>query len=554
MRSLMICICIVLHVVSPCHAKDGAVEARNGMVVCVSPAAADVGVAILKKGGTAVDATVAVALAMAVTYPPAGNIGGGGFMLVYLGGNEKPIVFEYRETAPKAVNRESFVNEKSPHTHKAVGVPGTVRGMELAHKKFGKLPWKDVVMPAVKLAEEGFPLTDSMARSLNGMLKATKENAEFQRCFGKADGSPWKVGDILVQKDLGKTLRAIAVEGPNAFYTGLLAELLEKEMKTGGGFITKDDLAGYKANERVPIHGSYRGHDVYGASPPSSGGTCLVQMLNIMENFDVKKHERYSPETIHLMAEASRRAFCDRARWLGDPDFTKIPDHLATKEYAKKLAQGIDLKHATKSESLADDIPLGKDGDSTTHFSIIDSKGMAVSNTYTLENSYGSRVVVKGAGYLLNNEMFDFNWKPGVTTRTGGIGTKPNEIAPGKRMLSSQSPTIIAKDGKPLLITGSPGSRTIINTVFGIVVSVVDYGMDVQSAVDAPRMHHQWFPDEIRFEGVKEYPDLVKKLKEMGHKVEYSKQGDGHSIWIDPKTGTYRGAADKRIDGKAAGY
>lgn len=535
-------------------AQNQAVQAKNGMVVCVSPPAADVGVAILKKGGTAVDAAVAVAFAQAVTYPPAGNIGGGGFMLVHPGSDKEPTLFEYRETAPKAVQSDTFVNEKSAHTHRAVGVPGTVRGMELAHKKFGKLSWKEVVTPSVLLAEDGFILTESMAKSLNDMLKLTAKNAEFQHCFGKPDDSAWKGGDRLIQKDLGRTLRMIAEKGPDAFYTGELAELLEKEMKAGGGFITKDDLTAYKANERKPIHGTYRGFDVYGPPPPSSGGICLVEMLHIVEQFDLKKYGRWSPEPLHVMAEASRRAFCDRARYLGDPAFTKIPDHLTSIEYAKKLAGEIDLKKATRSESLADDIPLAKEGDSTTHFSVIDKNGMAVSNTYTLENSYGSRIVVKGAGYLLNNEMSDFNWQPGVTTRKGQIGTRPNLVEPGKRMLSSQTPTIVTKNGKVLLITGSPGSRTIINTVFGIVINVIDFEMDVQAAVDAPRMHHQWLPDVIKFEGTKQYPDLVKKLTEMGHKVEYAKQGDAHSIWIDPKTGIYHGAADKRIDGKAAGY
>lgn len=542
-------------VVAPiASAQTKAVQAEQGMVVCVSPPAADVGVSVLKKGGTAVDAAVAVAFAQAVTYPPAGNIGGGGFMLVHPGTDKEPTLFEYRETAPKSVKSDTFINETSVHTHKASGVPGTVRGMELAHKKFGKLSWKDVVMPSVLLAEEGFVLTNSMAKSLNDMLKQTKENAEFQRCFGKPNGTAWQAGDRLFQKDLSRTLRMIAEKGPTAFYSGELAELLDKEMKAGGGFITKEDLAAYKANERKPIHGTYRGFDVFGPPPPSSGGICLIEMLHIVKQFDLKKHGRWSPETIHLMAEASRRAYCDRARWIGDPDFTKIPDHMTSVEYAKKLASDIDLKKATRSEALAGDIPLAKEGDSTTHFSIIDENGMAVSNTYTLENSYGSRVVVKGAGYLLNNEMSDFNWKPGFSTRTGQIGTKPNQVEPGKRMLSSQTPTIIAKNGKVILITGSPGGRTIINTVFGIVVNVCEFEMDVQAAIDAPRTHHQWFPDGIKFEGTKQYPDLVKKLTEMGHKVEYARQGDAHSIWIDPKSGVFHGAVDKRIDGKAAGY
>jgi gamma-glutamyltranspeptidase/glutathione hydrolase len=552
---LFVPILVAIIVAPTVNAQNKAVQAKQGMVVCVSPPAADVGVDILKKGGTAVDAAVAVAFAQAVTYPPAGNIGGGGFMLVHPGPDKEPTLFEYREAAPKSVKNDTFVNETSSHTHKASGVPGTVRGMELAHKKFGKLSWKDVMMPSVLLAEEGFALTALMARSLNELLELTKQNAEFQRCFGKPDRTEWKAGDKLIQKDLGRTLRTIAEDGPNAFYTGELVELLEKEMKAGGGFITKEDLAAYKANERKPIHGLHNCFDVYGPPPPSSGGICLIELLNIVQQFDLKEHGRWSPETVHIMAEASRRAFLDRTRWLGDPDFTKIPDHLTSIKYAKTLADQIDVKKATRSEALADDIPLAKEGDSTTHFSIIDKDGMAVSNTYTLENSYGSRVVVKGAGYLLNNELSDFNWQPGVTTRKGQIGTKPNLVEPGKRMLSAQSPTIVAKNGKVILITGSPGGRTIINTVFGIVVNVCDFNMEVQAAVDAPRMHHQWFPDAIKFEGTKQYPDLVKKLTEMGHKVEYAKQqGDAHSIWVDPKTGIYHGAADKRIDGKAAGY
>ena len=290
------------------------------------------------------------------------------------------------------------------------------------------------------------------------------------------------------------------------------------------------------------------------ASPPSSGGICLVEMLNIVENFDLKKQGRWSPETCHVMVEAMKRAFCDRARHIGDPAFTEIPAHLTSKVYAKKLAREIDLAKATPSEKLAPEIALSNESEDTTHFSVVDADGMAVANTYTLERSFGSRVVVRGAGYLLNNEMGDFNTKPGVTTRTGGIGTLPNQVARGKRMLSSQTPTIVAKDGKALLVTGSPGSRTIINTVFGIVVNVVDFEMDIQEAVDAPRLHHQWFPDEVKFEAALKQADLVTALEKLGHKVRGGKQGDAHSIWIDPKTGTYRGAADKRIEGKAAGW
>jgi gamma-glutamyltranspeptidase/glutathione hydrolase len=550
---------LVLASALPCSAQAPprkAVEGKNGMVVCVSPAAADVGVAILKRGGNAVDAAIAVAFVEAVTWPEAGNIGGGGFMLVWPGPGQEPVFIDYREMAPAAATPDMFANGINYQSPIVAGVPGTVCGLEQAHNKFGTLPWKDLVLPAVELAEKGFEVDAALARRLNGVLADKRTtNAEFRRVYGKNGGADrWQAGDRLVLPDLGKSLRAIAETKADAFYKGELADKLVAEMKAGGGLITKDDLARYAAKLRKPVHGTYRGYDVYSAAPPSSGGIALVEMLNILETFDLKAHERYSPQTVHLMSEAMRRAYCDRARHLGDPDFVRIPAHLTTKEYAKKLAAGIDPEKATKSESLSPDIPITDGGNSTTHFSIADKNGMCVANTYTLENSFGCRVVVRGAGYILNNEMTDFNHKPGVTTRTGLIGTKPNQVAPRKRMLSSMTPTILAKDGKPVLVTGSPGGRTIINTVLCHVVNFVDYGMDAQSLVDAPRMHHQWFPDRIQHEDFAGFPELAAKLKAMGHTVTKSRQGDGHTIVIDPKTGTYYGAADKRLDGKAAGY
>jgi gamma-glutamyltranspeptidase/glutathione hydrolase len=535
-------------------AAGQAVEGQHGMVVSVSAPGSDVGLAVLKKGGNAVDAAVATAFALAVTYPAAGNIGGGGFMMVYPTGDAEPVCFEYRETAPAAASKNMFPKDHDGYGHQAAGVPGTVRGLWLAHQKFGKLPWKDLVMPAVRLADEGFIIDGQLAGSLNNVVATSNGYPELRRVLGKNGSADWSAGDRLIQKDLAKTLRLIAEQGADAFYKGPIADQIAAEMKAGGGLITRDDLAKYSANARTPIHGTYRGYDVYGPPPPSSGGTCLVEMLNILENFDLKKQGRWSPETMHLMIEAMRRAYCDRARSLGDPAFTKIPANLTSKEYAKELAKGIDLKKATRSEELAKDIALAPEGDNTTHFSVIDQNGMAVANTYTLERSYGSRVVVKGAGFLLNNEMIDFNWRPGHTDRSGTIGTEPNQIAPGKRMLSSQTPTIVAKGGKVVLVTGSPGSRTIINTSLCVLVNVLDFGMDVQAAVDAPRLHHQWFPDEARFEGRSEYPELVEKLRAMGHTIVGSRQGDAHSIWVDPKTGKFYGAADQRISGKAAGY
>lgn len=533
------------------------VRAKNGMVVCVSPIAADVGVEILKQGGTAVDAAIAVGLAQAVTWPSAGNIGGGGFMLVDPGQGREPIIFEYRETAPVKATPDMFAEDANSLTLKASGVPGTVRGFALAHSKYGKLPWKDLVMPAVRLAEEGFTVNQALARSLNGIVADKRTtNAEFIRVYGKNGNKAdkWQAGDTLKQPDLGKTLRAIAENGADAFYTGELAALLEAEMKRGDGLITADDLKKYQAKERQPVVGSYRGYEVLGVAPPSGGGIILLQMLNILEQFDLSAEPRESARTVHLMAEAMRRAYCDRARYLGDADFVEIPKHLTSKEHAKKLAADIDLTKATASEQLAPDIPLAEGGGETTHYSVIDKDGMAVSNTYTLENSYGNRIVVPGAGYILNNEMTDFNHRPGWTDRTGRVGTKPNLIAPGKRMLSSQCPTILRQDGKPVLIVGSPGGRTIPNTVLSVIVHFVDYKMDVQSAVDGPRCHHQWFPDRLQHEDFPGFPELEKQLKSMGHDVVKRRQGDAHSIAIDPKTGERIGAADKRIDGKAAGY
>jgi gamma-glutamyltranspeptidase/glutathione hydrolase len=528
-------------------------RAGGGMVVAVSPVGADTGRDVLRHGGNAVDAAVATAFAMAVTYPAAGNIGGGGFMVVYPGGKAEPVVIDYREMAPHAATATMFARSDSIYSHKAVGVPGTVRGLALAHQRFGKLPWKEVILPAVKLAEEGFVLDDPLAGSLNGVVAGSADFPELRRVLGKDGGAAsWRAGDRLVQKDLGRTLRRIAEEGPDAFYKGPIADLIAAEMRAGGGLITRGDLAAYRAKVRAPIHGTYRGYDVYAPPPPSSGGICLIEMLNILETFDLRKHGRFAPETLHLMIETMRRAYCDRARHLGDADFVTIPAHLTSKEYARKLAKSIDPKRGTRSEDLARDIPLAREGDSTTHFSVIDAQGMAVSNTYTLERSYGSRIVVKGAGFLLNNEMMDFNWFPGETTRSGQIGTAPNQIAPGKRMLSSQTPTIVARDGKVVLVTGSPGSRTIINTVLCVIVNVIDYDMDVRAAVDAPRLHHPWFPDVASFEGTCEHEAAVRALEAMGHAVSGSRQGDAHTIGFDARTGRYVGAADHRINGKVS--
>jgi gamma-glutamyltranspeptidase/glutathione hydrolase len=559
------CLVLLLLVMAPraAHAaEEGIVTARRGMVVSVSRHGSEAGLEMLKQGGNAVDAAVATAFALAVSHPAAGNIGGGGFMIVHPppGADAQPVCVEYRETAPRAATRTMFSSDDSSYGHKIVGVPGTVRGMELAHRRFGKLPWKMLLAPAVRLASEGFALEAPLAFDLNQLLASehSRRFAELQRVFAPPQGRrEWKVGDRLVQPDLARTLRQIGEQGADAFYRGVIAEQIAAEMRAGGGLIDQQDLAAYQANLRRPVHGTYRGYDIYGPPPPSSGGICLVQMLNVLQPLELKQKGRWSPDAVHLMVEAMRRAYCDRARYLGDADFVSIPDHLTSKAYASKLRDSIDPRRATPSEALVPDLPLAAEGESTTHFSVVDADGMAVANTYTLEHSYGSRVVVRGAGFLLNNEMGDFNWRPGHTDRRGTIGTLPNQIEPGKRMLSSQTPTIVARDGRAYLVTGSPGGRTIINTVLQIVLNVVEFELGPRAAVDAPRLHHQWFPDRIRFEGVKrdDFSALVRELEQRGHRWDTSgsRQGDAHTILVD-REGTLHGAADRRISGHAAGW
>ena len=535
------------------------VTARNGMVVTSSAPASDVGLAVLQQRGNAVDAAVAVALAMTVTYPQAGNIGGGGFMMIHPGEGQPVVCVEYRERAPAAATKTMFTLGESHLGHRMVGVPGTVRGLALAHERFGKLPWKDLVLPAVRLSKEGFAVDERLASSLNAAWsdKRTKPFEEFRRVFGPPETGRWVAGDRLIQPELAETMQLIAEQGPSAFYEGRIAAQIATEMQTGYGLITRQDLSDYRATVRQPIHGVFRGHDIYGPPPPSSGGTCLVEMLNILEPFGLRARGRWSAETMHLIIEAQRRGYLDRARHLGDADLVPIPPRLTTKSYAAELAGKINLQRATRSEDLASDIPLASEGQSTTHFCVIDSNGMAVSNTYTLEQAFGSRVVVRGAGFLLNNEMGDFNWKPGHTDRQGNIGTLANQIAPGKRMLSSQTPTIVTRNGRAVLLTGSPGGRTIINTVLCVVLNTLEFEMELGQAVEAPRLHHQWLPDRVRFEAADQgdLQSVVKQLSAMGHTIQrVASQGDANSIHVDPQSGLYRGVADPRRSGKAAAY
>ncbi len=437
-------------------------------------------------------------------------------------------------------------------------MPGTVAGLAAAHQRFGKLPWRELVMPAVQLADEGFSVSQALADSLNDALAKADDFAEFRRVYGRSGHEPWRAGDRLQLPELAATLRRIADEGADGFYKGPTAERLVAELTAGGGLVSLDDLARYRPKFRQPVHGTFRGFHVYSAPPPSSGGIALLEMLNILENFPLAHDDRYSARTLHLIVEAMRRAYCDRARYLGDPDFSEIPDHLTTKAYARKLAGRIDPGRATSSRELAPELAIAPEGSQTTHFSIADSHGMAVANTYTLEQSFGSKIVVRGGGFLLNNEMGDFNRRPGVTDVTGRIGTPANQIAPYKRMLSSMTPTIVtAPDGQLLLVTGSPGGRTIINTVASVVLNVLAFDMPAGEAVEAPRMHHAWLPDRLLLEGefFEHHAEAIEGLRQMGHNVQDKpiRQGDAHTIWIDRQTGTMHGIADPRRAGAARG-
>jgi gamma-glutamyltranspeptidase/glutathione hydrolase len=543
-------------------AADEGVSSKDGMVVCTSAPACDAGAGVLAKGGNAVDAAVATAFALAVTHPSAGNIGGGGFMVVR-SPNGAVTTFDYREKAPLKATRTMYMRDGkvdgalTNQGYLAPGVPGTVRGLALAHKRFGRLPWKDVVMPAVQLAEDGFVVSAALARGLNAQLAgAMGKFPASVEAYGKPDGGTWVDGDRIMLKDLGRTLRAIATKGPDAFYKGWIADRIADDLAANGGLITKADLAAYQAKERAPVKGTFRGYDIASMPPPSSGGVALIEMLNMLEDFDLKAKGFGSAEAKHFEIEAMRRAYLDRARYLGDPDFVQVPlTKLLSKEYARTVAATIDPANATSSLELGKDIitAVAREPEETTHFSVIDRGGMAVSNTYTLEGSYGSRVVVKGAGFLLNNEMGDFNKNPGVTLPDGTIGTPANLIDPGKRMLSSMTPTIVSKDGKVVLITGSPGGRTIINTVFTVVLAATEFGMNVRAAVDAPRMHHQWLPDTVTIERAGATEELLQKLSAMGHTANAGgNQGDANSIGVDAG-GTAWGASDKRsADGKAS--
>ncbi|MBC7671973.1 MAG: gamma-glutamyltransferase [Polaromonas sp.] len=535
-------------------------SATKGMVVSASAIASDVGRNVLVAGGNAVDAAVATAFALSVTYPVAGNVGGGGFMVIRLP-DGRATTIDFREMAPRSATPSMFTNATGEYSstihhrsHKSVGVPGTVAGFALAHGKYGRTDWRRLVDPAVHLASDGFSVPPGLAQSLAGARAYLGIYPSSLAAFYK-NGEPYNAGDRFRQPDLAATLARIRDHGREGFYHGETARLLAAEMRRGGGLITEADLAAYEAKERAPVRGTYRGYDVISMPPPSSGGVAIVEMLNILEGYDLASIGHESPRYVHLVAEAMRRAFLDRARYLGDPDFTKPPlERLTSKAYAAELRATILDDRASPSRPAQ--VAVRYESDQTTHFSIVDADGMAVSVTYTLENGYGLGAVVAGAGFLLNNEMGDFNGKPGLTDTTGLIGTDPNIALPGKRMLSSMTPTIIARDGKLVAVVGSPGGRTIINTVLQVVLNLVDGGMGIQAAVNAPRFHHQWLPDVLFTEHNGLPAPTVAALEAMGYHVrDGGEQGTAHSIFVDPRTGTRVGAADPRdADAGASGH
>lgn len=539
-----------------------AVRGNNGLVASSSALASEVGIDIMRQGGNAIDAAVATAFAMAVTWPTAGNIGGGGF-LVYHGADGQATTFDFREKAPLAATRTMYLdaegNVRDNSNHEgilAVGVPGTVAGLELAHQRFGSLPWKDLLAPAIKLARDGIPTSWKLHDDFERRMPRFEKYPSSKAKFSKRDGSLYQPGDTWKQPDLARTLRRIQRQGADGFYKGKTAELIADFMTANDGIITLDDLAQYKAVEREPVRGNYRGYDIVSMPPPSSGGVILVEMLNILEGFNLAEIGHNSALYLHLLTESMRRAYADRANYLGDPDFNEnMPlDRLTSKDHAAKLRGSISMD--AKSESDPALFAQRYESDQTTHFSVVDGDGNMVSLTYTLEWGYGSHIVVEGAGFLLNNEMGDFNAQPGVTDINGRIGTEANQIRPEQRMLSSMTPTIVAKDGIPLFATGSPGGKTIINTTMQTILNVVDHGMSIAESIEASRIHHQWLPDRTRVERNGLSPDTLRLYKELGHVVTEGRGiGSAMGVYRDPETGILYGAADSRAaDGGVAAF
>ena len=537
------------------------VQAADGMVVSSSPVASRVGVGILRQGGNAVDAAVAVGFALAVVHPSAGNVGGGGFMTLHLAESNGQTTVDFRETAPASAFREMYLDDSgevvpglSTRSHLASGVPGSVAGLHLAWRRWGTLAWSDLIAPAIQLAGEGFIVSADLSESLSAAQELLSGHPESRRIFLR-DGRPYQEGELFVQPELARTLRRIAEDGPDAFYRGEIARLIEQEMYRGQNGITREDLASYRPLIREPIRGEYKGLDIVSMAPPSSGGAILIQMLNILERFPLATLGHGSSISLHLQAETMRLAFADRAHYFGDPDFVTIPlRRLLSGRYAQQQARGIRTDLATPSRILRGGLPSDESED-TTHYSVVDRARNAVAVTTTINGSYGSGITIPGAGFLMNNEMDDFTSRPNTPNMFGLIQGEANSIQPGKRPLSAMTPTIVLREGSPYLVLGSPGGPTIINTVLQILLNVVDYGLNIQEAVDAPRIHHQWMPDELVLEEQGIPVDVEVNLRRRGHRIRFrSTIGDAHCILIDPETGMLQGAADPRRGGEAVGW
>ncbi|HEY8334332.1 MAG TPA: gamma-glutamyltransferase [Tardiphaga sp.] len=547
---------------APAVANIQPVVARHGMVVAQERLAAKVGADVLARGGNAVDAAVATGFAMAVSYPRAGNIGGGGFMVIHSADHQEDITIDYRETAPAATTRNIFLgpdgkpdDAASRFSALGIGVPGTVAGLALALDKYGsrKFSLSDLLQPAIALARDGFAIADDTAATLTEMQRRTARWSSSVKIFSRPDGTPLQPGDNLVQSDLAATLTSIAAQGPRGFYEGPVAEKLVSGIRGAGGIFTTDDLKSYQPVIRSPVRGNYRGYDVVSMPLPSSGGTVLMETLNILEGFPMREMKQGSAPSLHLIIEAMKRAYADRARYLGDPAFVNAPiASLLSKDYAAQQRASIDLDRATPWTDALSAVPP-REGSNTTHYSVVDAAGNAVSNTYTLNFPYGVGLVAEGTGVLLNNEMDDFTAAPGASNAFGLVGFEANLPGPSKRPLSSMTPTIVLKDGKPVLVTGSPGGSRIISTVVQVIVNALDYDMNIAAAVAAPRLHHQWLPDEVRIE--RGFPDqTLKALRAMGHSViEPMGQTSANSIAVTPDG--LLGAPDPRTPGaEASGY
>lgn len=536
------------------------VYGKNGMVASEQGLATQVGLDILKQGGNAIDAAVAVGFALAVVLPNAGNIGGGGFMVLHDDKTGKDVAIDFREIAPAKASRDMYLDNqgnvidgKSLFTHDASGVPGTVAGMEYALKKWGTMPLSKVLEPAIKLADKGFIVSDVLAQTLKEEKSTLGKWSASKAIFFK-NGEPLKSGDLLVQKDLAKSLRLIAKQGAKAFYQGEIATKIAKEMQSHGGTMTLEDLKAYKVVERQPIIGDYRGYKVVTMPPPSSGGVHLIEILNMLEHYPIKEDGVNSAKNIHHMAESMKLAYADRSEYLGDPDFVKIPvTGLISKAYANERVKTIDDNKARLSSNIKPGKPQPYESDQTTHFSVMDKAGNAVAVTYTLNLNFGSGIVVEGTGILLNNEMDDFSVKPGVPNAFGLVGGAANAIEAKKRPLSSMTPTIVMKNNKPWLVTGSPGGARIITTVLQSVVNTIDHEMNPAEAIITPRVHHQWLPDELRVEaGIS--PDTIKLLQDKGHKV-VTKAPMGRIQIIQADDSGFYGYSDPRNpDGKTLGF